>query len=216
MIVFCFRVVISNVSAASQDDVRRIEDAANNTATTRVGELVLCDILEEVQSSFREIDPGKDSTEGCSPDQCNTCSTSSDCTSSILSKVTQEEMDAVPQPSFAQSINQEELSAPVTKPSELQQQKITGRFDPKSGLPLSFHHSFTLRITFRAMVKIAFLVYMYKLISALFVNNNNNILDLGYTKGPFASSFLRASCLTAISSAASFSCVRLRNACLAR
>ena len=132
--------MITNTVAVSADDVKRIQDHANEVAQSRVGELVLCDILDQVQSEFREIDPGKDSqAEGCSPDQCNTCSTSSDCTTSLLSKVSQEEMDAVPKPSFsvnAPSADTETEQA--KKPTESQQQKIKDGFNPDAGLYIFF------------------------------------------------------------------------------
>lgn len=130
--------MISHYTAVSDENVHIIEAKANEYARNHVGELVMCEIIDEVQSELRELDPGKDSADaGCGPDQCNTCATNNECTSAVLSKVTQEEIDAVPVPSYVKDSvsNFSETNSSNKKTlTEEQQKKVNASFDPNSGV----------------------------------------------------------------------------------
>ncbi|KAH7826094.1 uncharacterized protein MONOS_17396 [Monocercomonoides exilis] len=132
-------VSISDYSNVTRPTVLKIEADANKFSQSHPGELIMIELLDEVQTAFREVDPGKE--KACGPEQCPTCIAKDSCTQDILDSVTDEDIEAVPQPSFITSVStqnnilsNEEALKPKQSLVTSGQLKPDTSFDPKKEL----------------------------------------------------------------------------------
>ncbi|KAK2956122.1 hypothetical protein BLNAU_8902 [Blattamonas nauphoetae] len=129
-------VSITDFSSVTEGNVRAIELGANRMAEEMKGEFCICQILDDVQAKFLEIDPMKDVVpEGCAPDACNSCVSTSHCTLNVLDGITEEDIAAVPWQTTKESPSEHNPSIRKTKPSDELKTKLENKkdtFDPKT------------------------------------------------------------------------------------